>query len=475
MYKKKHIHFVGIGGIGMSGIAEILHQQGHTISGCDNTPSSKVLNRLKKNGCSIFHEHCSSHIDSADILVYSSDIDKNTLHISEKRNPDIKAALQKKIPIVPRAAMLAELMKSKESIAIAGMHGKTTTTSLLSHIFIEAGKNPTVISGGILKNYDTNALYGTSSLLIAEADESDRSLLCLNPTVALITNINREHLDVYADFEDIQTTFKQFLARLPFYGKAFACIDDSGVQSLFPITHVPIVTYGFSEQAQMRCVITNIEPEQTSFDVFYMNTFLGNCTLSLEGTHNISNALGAIALALEFDIPFVTIQHALTTFQGVERRFEFKGHYKKSIVFDDYGHHPREIECVLEVAHKKKKNKLIVLFQPQRYSRTEKLWNEFIELFVNCKADVVHITDIYSANEPPKEGISSARLVQEIIAKNPTSKIYYTPLDFLESSLQLYSNEENFILTLGAGKLNLFADYLVSKEINYSEDKVLTV
>ena len=297
MYKKReHIHFIGIGGIGMSGIAEILQLQGYTVSGCDSSIKTKTVMHLQSIGCIAYEGHHADHIAAADVLVYSSAISKD--------NSEVQAALAKGIPVITRAIMLAELMRTKFSIAVSGAHGKTTTTSLISHILIESNRHPTVIIGGVLKNIANNAMLGDSNLLIAEADESDRSLLYLNPTIAVVTNIDAEHLDTYVDIEDIKATFKNFLSRLPFYGKAFVCIDDPHVQAILPLPHINTVKYGFSTKADVMGNIVELTKSQGIFDVYNTDpltkqkNLLGQVTLNIPGDHNVQNALAAIAVCL---------------------------------------------------------------------------------------------------------------------------------------------------------------------------------
>lgn len=471
MYKKhEHIHFMGIGGIGMSGIAEILRLQGYTVTGCDTSTTNKTIEHLRRIGCSIAHHHDKCHIIDADVLVYSSAVDH--------QNPEVVAAIAKGIPVIPRALMLAELMRTKFSIAVSGAHGKTTTTSLISHIFIEAPQNPTVIIGGVLKNINNNAQLGASDILIAEADESDRSLLYLNPTMAVVTNIDAEHLDTYKDIEDIKNTFKNFLARLPFYGKAILCIDDKNIQDLLPLAHVNVVKYGLSENADIMGEICKLDKTSSTFNIYSNKVdpithtqhrrLLGQVTINIPGVHNILNALAATALCLEFDMPFITIATALETFRGVERRFEFKGIYKGAEIIDDYGHHPTEIKNTLIIANRRKQKRLHVAFQPHRFSRTQKLWDDFVDVFSNnneeYSVDTLYITDIYPASEKPIENITSDRLVQAIRQKNPNIKIYYTPTYAAITELAANALQEgDLFLTIGAGKINQVGEALLQK------------
>ncbi|MGC2310619.1 MAG: UDP-N-acetylmuramate--L-alanine ligase [Candidatus Babeliaceae bacterium] len=458
MYKKSHIHFVGIGGIGMSGIAQILQQQGYHISGCDTDLEQTSIEDLKQHGCTIYQGNNTPacHDASIDILVYSSAI--------KAENPEIIAAQKRGIPTIPRALMLAELMRTKYSIAIAGAHGKTTTTSLISHILMEAEKDPTVIIGGHLKNIAANARLGKGDFLVAEADESDKSFLRLYPTLAIVTNIDLEHLDVYRDLEDIKNTFKQFLSNVPFYGKAFVCWDDPHIRALFPLPHIKTIKYGFHTDADITAQDIMLERDHSLFTVLYKQTKMGSISFAMPGQHNIQNALAAIALALDLEIPFATIAHALNTFKGIERRFSFKGTYKKVEIFDDYGHHPTEIHNTLLVARKRAHNKLIVAFQLQRYTRTYYLWKDFIAILAQHPIDHLLITDIYSAGESPIAGITGQSFVASFKELHPAYPVTYIPLDeafsSIRSKLEPLLESQDLLLLLGAGKMNKLAHYL---------------
>lgn len=479
MYKKReHIHFIGIGGIGMSGIARILAAQGYKISGCDTSISPEHATELRSLGCTIYHEHNIIHLcreahhghdEAPQVIVYSSAIKKD--------HPELLQAQVLGIPQIPRALMLAELMRTKFSVAVTGAHGKTTTTSLISHILVEAGKNPTMIIGGILNNTSTNATLGASDLLVAEADESDRSLLYLNPTMAVITNIDAEHLDTYKDIEDIKATFKNFLERLPFYGKAFVWADDPHIQALLPLPHISLSTFGLSDKAhiQAREIILGASCSQFTLiqnKPYQKNPFsLGPINLALPGVHNILNALAAIALCLEFEVPLEIIAHALNSFKGVKRRFEPKGSLAGAEIYDDYGHHPTEIYHTLLTAQRKKIGKLHVIFQPHRYSRTEKLWQEFINVFKqntsDYKINYLYVIDIYAASEKPLETITSKRFVQELSQQVEYPVFYAGSYDEAERLARIYIQKSDLVLTIGAGKVYTVAERL-------SENKLAT-
>ncbi len=452
MYRKKaHVHFVGIGGIGMSGIAKILASQGYTISGCDLTCDKENIKDLQDLGCTIYkgNNGPGCHDDSIEILVYSSALRKD--------NPEIVAAQQRGIPTIPRALMLAELMRTKYSIAIAGSHGKTTTTSLISHILLEADVDPTVIIGGHLKTISTNAQFGNGDFLVAEADESDRSLIHLQATLAVVTNIDLEHLETYKDIDDIKDTFKQFLNNLPFYGKTFVCIDDAQIRSLLPMPHLKTITYGIEHAADISARAIELHADHSKFTVYEKGIIeLGAITLNMPGKHNVLNALAAIAVTRDLEIPFERIQEALSNFQGVERRFSYQGLYKGAELFDDYGHHPVEIHNTLLVARKRTKNKLTVIFQPHRFTRTYALWDQFVDMFLQSNIDTLIITDIYPA--------TGKNLSKALIQRNPHFKVIYAPLEEDFSSIKevlapLIENND-LILLQGAGKMNKLVHYL---------------
>lgn len=459
MYKKKaHIHFIGIGGIGMSGIATILKLQGYTISGCDLDCSQVSVKNLQSLGCLIHQGNNTPECidETIDIIVYSSAISSH--------NEELIRAQECNIPTIPRALMLAELMRTKYSIAIAGSHGKTTTTSLVSHILIESKMDPTVIIGGHLTSISSNARFGNGDFLVAEADESDRSLLHLQATLALITNIDLEHLETYKNIDDISQTFMQFLNNLPFYGKAFLCTDDDLIRSLLPIRHLKTVTYSFRVEDDFYATNVQLLPTKTIFDVYTQGSFLGTITMNLLGRHNVLNALGAIALSMDLGITFSVIQETIAYFNGVDRRFSYRGTYRNSEIFDDYGHHPKEISCTLEVAKHRSNNNIVVVFQPHRYTRTLFLWDSFVETFSQSSIKTLIITDIYAASEAPIGSVNAQNLVNAIQQKSKTLKVVYAPLqkDFSSIIKEIdYSLEDNdLLLLLGAGKINQLVPFL---------------
>lgn len=451
---------MGIGGIGMSGIAKILKSQGYIVSGCDLECDQKSVQELVELGVPLAkgHDQELCRDESIDILVYSS--------VIKDDHPELVRAQTRGIPVIKRALMLAEIMRTHFSIAVAGSHGKTTTTSMASHILIEAGKNPTVVIGGVLKNLASNAHWGAGDFLVAEADESDRSLLNLHATIAIITNIDLEHLETYSSLEDIKNTFKQFLNNLPFYGKAILCIDDPIVRSLLPIQHLKTITYGVTPDADLHADQIVLHPTTSECVVFYKGVALGNLVIPVAGRHNLLNALAAVALALDLEIPFSKIAESLATFRGVERRFSYHGISTEGAeIFEDYGHHPKEIFNTLLVARKRCTGKLHVIFQPHRYSRTYHLWQDFVSTFVHSKVDSLTMTDIYAMSEQPIENVTSDRMVIDINSYNPPFEAKFVPLDqelkALEEHVRSISQPGDLVLLLGAGKVNKLASKLI--------------
>lgn len=471
MYNKKlHIHFVGIGGIGMSGIAHILVQQGYTVSGSDLSISTPILEKLRTLGCTIFVGHDAANVKNADVIVYSSDV--------KQSNPEIQAALLKDRPVIPRALMLAELMRTKYSVAVSGSHGKTTTTSLISHLFLQAKRDPTILIGGVLKNISSHAQLGTSDVLIAEADESDRSFLLLNPTTAIVTNIDREHLNTYKDLDDIKQAFNDFLSRLPFYGKGIICIDDENIRSILPLQHIQLIKYGLSNDADIRGEIVSLDPFTSTVDIYITHhcarlwnitctekeILLGRVIIGIPGIHNVQNGLAAIALCLEYGLSFEEIQNGLKTFSGVGRRFEKKGTFQGATVFDDYGHHPTEILHTIDVAkkHVLPGGRLIVFFEPHRYSRTKSLWPDFIQVLRRLPADMICITNIYGSIEAPIENITSKQLVKEINNMPTYGKVLHIPTyDDVQYYIKKHAQQNDVIISLGAGKMYTTIEQLI--------------
>lgn len=442
MYNKKyHIHFVGIGGIGMSGIAELLLNLDYNVSGSD-LRQTDLTRRLATLGGTIYEGHAAENISGADVVVVSSAVNR--------KNPEILAAEQKGIPIIPRAEMLAELMRLKYSIAIAGAHGKTTTTSIVAAILGEGQLDPTVIVGGKLLSVGVNAVLGRGDYLVAEADESDGSFLNFSPAIAVVTNIDREHLDFYGDIEAIRNVFLSFIERIPFYGLAVLCMDNENVQAIIPKVKKRFVTYGASNHADFR--ISNIVTEnmRSRFTVSHDWYELGEVELNLPGMHNVYNATAAIAVALELNVGFDAIKRALANLKGVHRRLEIKGQAGNVIVVDDYGHHPTEIKASLEALNvgfpAKRK---VVVFQPHRYSRTRALLEGFATAFF--ASDTLIVMPIYAASEENVYGITAEKLCETIREHGHKDVRYANSLDQALEIAQEAVGDDALLLTLGAG------------------------
>jgi len=452
MYQSNyHIHFVGIGGIGMSGIAELLINLGYTVSGSD-LKLSPITQRLEQKGAKIFQGHAKSQIEGANVIVTSSAI--------SQKNPEVVQAKQMVIPIIPRAEMLAELMRIKYSIAVSGAHGKTSTTAMISQILNTAGLDPTVIIGGLLQGLDTNALHGNGDFIVAEADESDGSFLKYSPAIAAVTNIDLEHLDFYKDIEDIKDTFVQFINSVPFYGLAILCLDNEHVQDILPKILVRYTTFGMSAQSDLQAREISFLDGKSRFSVFHQNINLGEINLNIAGQHNISNALAGIATALELKIPFATIKKALEEIQGVKRRLEIKGIKKGILVMDDYGHHPTEIMATLTAIRESYPEKrLIVVFQPHRYTRTQGLFDEFTRSFYQSAALIV--LPIYAASETPIPGVDSKTLCDGIKAHGHKDVTFAPDFTQALSMVTHKAGKGDLILTLGAGDIYTLGERLL--------------
>jgi UDP-N-acetylmuramate--alanine ligase len=449
----QHIHFVGIGGIGMSGIAEVLANLGFRVSGSDQK-KSEVTAHLEELKVEVTEGHDAANVGDAHVVVRSTAVRDD--------NPEIIEARRRSIPVIPRAEMLAELMRMKPyTVAVAGSHGKTTTTSMVATILGIAGLDPTFVVGGIVRSYRANARLGKSELMVVEADESDRSFLMLDPMIAVVTNIDREHMDYYHDMEDVRKCFADFVNKVPFYGAAVLCLDDPHVQAVIPKVERRRITYGMSAQA-------DISAHDIKYDHSFGSTFqvlsginvLGRVTLRVPGKHNVYNSLGAIAAALELDVPFDTIAHALSEFGGAERRFQFKGEEHGISVVDDYGHHPTEIKATLSAARiGAPSRRIVVLFQPHRYSRTADLMDEFASAFNN--ADVLLVSDIYAASETPIEGITAEVLTNRIKSYGHKSAEYIGSIDDSAEVLRDTVREGDLVITLGAGTVTRIGDQLL--------------
>jgi UDP-N-acetylmuramate--alanine ligase len=439
--KKYHIHFVGIGGIGMSGIAELLLNLGYKVSGSDISPSD-ITRRLESLGGYIFKGHSEQQIQKADVVVVSSAV--------SAENPEVVAAHKASIPVIPRAEMLAELMRLKYSVAIAGAHGKTSTTSIVATVLGKGGLDPTVVIGGKLKSIGSNALLGGGDFIVAEADESDGSFLKISPTIAVVTNIDREHLDFYRDLDHIKDVFLSFIEKIPFYGLAVLCLDNEPIQSLIPKIQKRFTTYGMSTQADFKARDVVFEGLKTRFTVDHLGTSLGRIILNLPGIHNVYNALASIAVGFELDIPFDVITSALQTAEGVQRRLEIKGEKRGITVVDDYGHHPTEIKATLQAARECWPDKRIaVVFQPHRYTRTRALFEDFTRAFY--QSDLLVVLPIYAAGEKKIEGVKSEALFEEIQRHGHKDVVYMDGLETAVSHLKKILKANDILLTLGAG------------------------
>ena len=442
MYQKKyHIHFVGIGGIGMSGIAELLLNLGYTVSGSDLV-ASDITRRLAGLGGRIHRGHAAENIKGADVVVVSSAVDRN--------NPEVAGALAASVPVIPRAEMLAELMRLKYSIAVAGAHGKTTTTSIVSAVLSKGGFDPTVVIGGKLKSIDANAVLGQGDFIVAEADESDGSFLKMSPTIAVVTNIDREHLDFYRHLERIKAVFLDFIDRIPFYGLAVLCLDNEALQDLIPKIRKRFTTYGLSSQADFQARNVTFHGLQSRFDVYRHGKRLGGITLNLPGIHNVNNALASIAVGSELRIPFDVIKSALEIIEGVQRRLEIKGEVDQVTVVDDYGHHPTEIKTTLSTARESwPEQRIVVVFQPHRYSRTKALFDDFTRAFY--QSDLLVVLPIYAAGEAPIEGVDARDLFESIRAHGHKEVVFAESADQAVAHLSAALKPGDLLLTLGAG------------------------
>jgi UDP-N-acetylmuramate--alanine ligase len=438
--KKPRIHFVGIGGIGMSGIAEVLLNLGYQVSGSD-LKASDITDRLGKLGGKIATGHRAEQVEGADVVVISSAVRRD--------NPEVLAARAKGVPVIPRAEMLAELMRLKTGIAVAGSHGKTTTTSMVAHVLAAAGLDPTAVVGGRLNNLGSNAKLGRSEWMVVEADESDGSFLRLSPTLAIVTNIDPEHLDHYGDTDHLRNAFLEFINRVPFYGLAILCLDHPVVQGLLPQVEKRHVTYGHAPQADYRAEQVALSGFKSTFTAFRRSESLGAFELAMVGAHNVQNALAAIAVADELSIPLGTARDALAAFNGVDRRFTVRGEAGGVTVVDDYGHHPAEVKVTLAGARAAFGRRLVVVFQPHRYSRTRDLLEEFATAFND--ADAVIITEIYAAGEDPIAGISGRALADSVRAHGHRDVTFAADRPAALAALLDRIQPGDIAVTLGAG------------------------
>ncbi len=448
--RKRKVHFIGIGGIGMSGIAEILISQGYLVGGSDLNESD-VTRRLASLGATVHYGHRETNLGDSDVVVVSSAIDE--------KNPEIQLARKKKIPIIQRAEMLGELMKMKTGIAIAGTHGKTSTTSMLATLVQENDLDPTIIIGGKVDALGGNAKLGKGDLLIAEADESDKSFLHLPATIAIVTNIDNDHLNNYGTIANIKDHFVTFVNSIPFYGLAILCQDDENVKSILPRINKPFITYGLSPQADLQLKNMSFANFGTKFEVWKGDQKLGEGQSNVPGKHNALNSLAAIAAGMEIGLTFEQASRGLAQFKGVRRRFELKGEKSGIIVYDDYGHHPTEIKATLAGARKAWPGRIVTCFQPHRYSRTQDCYDDFTRSF--DEADLLFLADIYPAGEAPIEGISSEKLASDIRGQGHKSVEYIGDVKSAAAKIAVKLQPGDLFLTLGAGNSYTIGEQLL--------------
>jgi len=438
----KHVHLVGIGGAGMSGIAEVLINLGFTVSGSDLRRTETTV-RLESLGGRIACGHAAENIGDANVVVTSTAVPPD--------NPEVLAARDRLIPVIPRVEMLAELMRMKYSVAVGGTHGKTTTTSLISAVLSAGGLDPTVVVGGKIKTMGSGARLGASEYIVAEADESDGSFLKLSPSIAVITTVDEEHLDFYSGLEEIKEAFTHFANSVPFYGCSIVCLDQRNIQSIISDIDRRVVSYGLASQADVQAHAIETRPESTAFTVEAAGFELGQVEIRMPGLHNVYNSLAAVAVGLELGVSFADIAGALWRFEGIARRFEIKGEANDVLVLDDYGHHPAEIQTTLSAAASRWNRRLVVLFQPHRYTRTQKLLEEFGHSFYD--STVLLVTHIYAASEPPIEGVSGANIVEEVRRHGHRNAEYVDDMDALCERALGIIRPGDVVMTLGAGDI----------------------
>ena len=446
----QRVHLIGIGGSGMSGIAEVLLASGYAVSGSD-LKATPVTERLNALGATIYEGHRAENVRGAQVVVASSAVAANNVEVVE--------AHKQKIPVIPRAEMLAELMRLKHGIAVAGAHGKTTTTSMVAAVLGAAGLDPTFVVGGRVNHAGANAMVGKGEFIVVEADESDRSFLLLAPVIAVITTIDREHLDQYSSLEEIQQVFLQFANRVPFYGSAILCIDEPNVQAIIPGVKRPVITYGTSTQADLVISDVRLQGLSSEFRLTYRGDDLGIFRLpSPPGIHNVRNAAAAAAVALSLNVPADLIRAGLAKFGGVGRRFEIRGVFNGITVIDDYGHHPAEIRATLEAARGCGYKRLVVVFQPHRYTRTKALWDDFCRSF--NEADVLVLTEVYAAGEEHIEGVTGEKLAEAVSAAGHKNVVFCSTMQSAMEFVLREARSGDAVLTIGAGSVGRVPEQL---------------
>lgn len=441
--RTKHIHFVGIGGSSMSGIAEVLLNLGFKVSGSDANRSD-ATDKLASLGADVYIGHSESNVGDADVLVFTAAV--------KESNPEIVYARSRKIPIIPRIEMLAELMRMKFSIAVAGTHGKTTTTGMVSYVLEYGGLDPTLVDGGIIRTLDTSIRLGGSEFMVVEADEAYGSIKKLSPSIAIVTNIDNDHLDYYGTIDEIKKTFLEFINRVPFYGTAILCLDHESIQELIPKVEKRFITYGIETKADLIGTNIHIGDDGISYKANFQGKTLGDIHIKTPGIHNVLNSLAAVAVGLELEVPFKSIAKALNEFPGIQHRFEILGNVKNIIVVDDYGHHPTEIKATLKAARDTYKDRrIIAIFQPHRYSRAKLLAEEFARCFY--QADILIMTDIYSAMEDPIEGVTGEMIANITRDYGHKDVIYIPNKNDIPDQVMKILKPGDLIITLGAGDI----------------------
>lgn len=440
----RHVHMVGIGGIGMSSIASVLLARTYRVTGSD-LALSELTDKLVAQGATIYEGHRAMHVEGADVVVYSSAVDVN-------QNAETQAAIARRIPLIPRSEMLGELMRMKYGVGVAGTHGKTTATSMVGRVVVEGGFDPTIIVGGKVTELNSNAVSGEGDIIVIEADEYDRAFLRLTPALAVITTIEADHLDIYGDLDEVYRAFTAFAVSVPFFGAAIVCLDDPGVQAIIGKIDRRLITYGVARQAMVRAERIRQQETVTSFDVLASGKLLGSICLQALGLHNVRNALAAISVGLELDIEFARIKSGLELYTGVQRRFQVLGEYQEILVIDDYAHHPTEIIATLNAASESYPDRRIIgIFQPHLYSRTDDFKDEFARAFFN--ADVMIVTEIYPAREAPIPGVTGELIVELAVARGHRDVRYVPSKEAVLARLQQICEPNDVVLFMGAGDI----------------------
>ncbi len=448
----KNIHFVGIGGIGMSGIAEVLLNLGYGVTGSD-IKSTATVERLIRLGTHFTLGHRIENVSAADVVVISSAIRED--------NPEVIAAKSRNIPVIRRAEMLSELMRLKYGIAVAGSHGKTTTTSMIATVLAFGGFDPTIVVGGRVKSLGTNAHLGNGKFMVVEADESDGSFLMLSPVIAVVTNIDEEHLDHYRSIDRLEYAFCEFLNKVPFYGLAVICLDSERIRSMIPTLKKRVITYGFSVESEFRAEEATVSGFRTDFKVLFKNSLLGNVGLNVPGRHNAQNALASFAVGMELGMSFEDVKEGLREFNGIDRRIQLKGEVNGVRIIDDYAHHPEEIRVTLDTIKESFSSRIISVFQPHRFSRTSILFDEFVRVLSDV--DMLFLLDIYPAGEEPIEGVSSARLARAIKDKGNKNVFYVENADGVVDNLTSVIKPGDIVVTIGAGNVWMIGEQLLEE------------